>query len=48
MPHFRELITTPEGQAWMTEQARPVMGIEGAKSQPRLSPFALAVDEHLA
>ena len=48
IPHLAELRTTPEGQAWMTEQARQAMGIEGAKNQPQLSPFALAVDEHLA
>ena len=48
IPHFTELMTTPEGQAWMTEQARQTMGIEGAKSLARLLPFTLAVDEHLA
>ena len=48
IPQFAELITTPEGHAWMTEQARRAMGIDGAKNQPRLSPFALAVDDHLA
>ena len=48
LPHFAELMTTAEGQAWMTEQARRAMVIEGAKNQLRLSPFALAVDKHLA
>ena len=48
IPHLAELMTTPEGQAWMTEQARRAMGIEGAKNQPLLLPFALAVDEPLA
>ena len=32
----------------MTEQARRAMGVEGAKDQPRFSPFAPAVDQHLA
>ena len=48
IPHIAEIITTPEGQASMTEQARWAIGIEGAKNQPRLSLFALAVDGHLA
>ena len=48
IPHFAELITTPEGHAWMTKQARRAMGIEGAKNQQGLSPVALAVDVHLA
>ena len=32
IPHFVELMTTLEEQAWMSEQVRRAMGIEGAQT----------------
>ena len=50
IPHFAEIMVSPEWQAFITDQARQPMGIVGAERQPRALHFALAVEpeEHLA
>ena len=48
IPHFAEIMVSPEWQSFMTDQARQTLGIVGAERQPRISPFARTVDEHLA
>ena len=48
IPDFAKIMVSPEWQAFMTDQARRELGIVGAERQPRVSPFALAVDDYLA